>query len=81
LNRWGVKILDSTLYRWTVAAAEFRIPVYDRMLEIVLSGNYFQVNEIPIKVLQGSESENGTHQDYLWVYNSPPEKIVFFDFR
>jgi len=53
--------------------------VYDWMVEIVLSSSYIQADESLIKVLQGSKK--GTHQGYMWVYHSPPDNIVFFDYQ
>lgn len=80
-KRWGVELSESTVYEWTASAAKYLTPVYDQMVKKVLSGNYLQVDESPIKVLQGSEGKQGTHQGYLWVYHSPPDNIVFFDYR
>ncbi len=80
-KRWGVELSESTVYEWTASAAKYLTPVYDQMVKKVLSGNYLQVDESPIKVLQGSEAKQGIHQGYLWVYHSPPDDIVFFDYR
>jgi len=51
---WGVEIPDSTLYGWTAAAVQFITSIYDRMLEITLSGHYLKVDESPLKVLLDS---------------------------
>ena len=80
-KRWGVELSESTVYEWTASAAKYLTPVYDQMVKKVLLGSYLQVDESPIKVLQGSEGKKGTHQGYLWVYHSPPDDIVFFDYR
>ena len=46
----------------------------------VLSQGYLQVDETPIPVLDKSK-KGKTHQGYHWVYYSPFEKTVFFDYH
>jgi hypothetical protein len=55
-------------------------PLYDQMRRRAMQSQYLQVDESPIKVLD-SDKPSGTHQGYQWVYHSPVERIVFFDYR
>jgi len=47
--------------------------------QVLLSG-YVQADESPIKVLD-SEKKGDTHRGYMWVYYTPIDKIVIFNYR
>jgi transposase len=55
-------------------------PLYDRLKEKVLIQGYLQADESPVKVLDPLK-RGKTHQGYHWVYHSPLEKALFFDYR
>lgn len=80
-KRWGIELADSTVYEWTASATNYLKIIYDKIVERVLRSLYIQADESPLEVLQGSETKKGTHRGYLWVYHSPPDGIVFFDYR
>jgi transposase len=80
-KRWGIELSESTVYEWTASAVNCVRAIYDLIVKKVIASGYIQVDESPIKVLQGSEAKKGTHRGYLWVYHSPPDNIVFFDYR
>jgi len=80
-KRFGVELAESTVYEWTASAAKYLTPIYELIVQKVLMSHYVQIDETPIKVLLGSEGKKGAHQGYLWVYHSPPDNIVFFDYR
>jgi transposase len=71
---------DSTINDWFAACCKLLEPLYQQMRKQALQGTYLQVDESPIKVLD-SDKPSGTHQGYQWVYHSPSERIVFFDYR
>jgi transposase len=71
---------DSTINDWFAACCKLLEPLYQQMRKQALQGAYLQVDESPIKVLD-SDKPSGTHQGYQWVYHSPSERIVFFDYR
>jgi hypothetical protein len=52
----------------------------DNLKHRVLSQGYLQVDETPIRVLDRSKIGK-THRGYHWVYYSPLEKTVLFDYR
>jgi len=78
--RMGVSIAKSTVNGWIKNTCEFLEPLYDLHIRAVLSSHYLQVDETPVKVLDQSKP-GGTRKSYHWVYYSPPDKLVMFDFQ
>jgi len=79
-KREGVKIPSSTINGWQEAVCNLLEPLYDTLKHRVLSQGYLQVDETPIQVLDKSK-KGKTHRGYHWVYYSPLEKTVLFDYR
>jgi transposase len=75
---WNVS--DSTMNDWYASCYTLLDPLYQHMRRRALTSRYLQVDESPIKVLD-SDKPSGTHQGYQWVYHSPSERIIFFDYR
>ena len=73
-------IPSSTINDWFVSVCCLLEPLYNRTKEKVLESGYLQVDESPIKVLD-SNKKGSTHQGYQWVYHSPEQKLLFFDYR
>ena len=46
----------------------------------ILSGNYLQAHETPIKVLD-KEKKGKSHRGYYWVYRDPQSGLVLFDYQ
>jgi transposase len=81
-KREGVKIPSSTLNGWQESVCNLLEPLYDTLKHRVLSQGYLQVDETPIQVLEPPGSKKGkTHRGYHWIYHSPLEKMVFFDYN
>lgn len=78
--RMGITIAKSTANGWFKNTCEFLEPLYDLHIRAVLSSHYLQVDETPVKVLDQTKPE-GTRKSYHWVYYSPPDKLVMFDFQ
>lgn len=78
--RMGVTIAKSTVNGWIKNTCEFLEPLYELHIRAVLSSHYLQVDETPVKVLDHSKP-GGTRKSYHWVYYSPPDKLVMFDFQ
>ncbi len=53
---------------------------YDTLKKQVLSSHYLQADETPIKVLDKNK-KGTTHRGYHWVYHSPVQRLVLFDYR
>jgi len=79
-KREGIKLSSSTINGWQEAVCNLLEPLYDTLKHRVLSQGYLQVDETPIQVLDKSK-KGKTHRGYHWVYYSPFEKTVLFDYR
>lgn len=79
-KREGVKISSSTINGWQESVCNLLEPLYDTLKHRVLSQGYLQVDETPIPVLD-ENTKGKTHRGYHWVYYSPLEKTVFFDYN
>ena len=74
------KISPSTINGWQEAICNLLEPLYGTLKHRVLSQGYLQVDETPIQVLDKNK-KGKTHRGYHWVYYSPFEKTVLFDYR
>jgi len=84
-ERLGMKIPSSTLNGWLPAACNLLEPLYLTLRFEVLKSTYLQGDETPIPVLD-KQKKGKTHQGYhrpatRWVYYSPEEKLVLFDYQ
>lgn len=82
-KRDGVKLSSSTINGWQDAVCNLLEPLYQTLKHRVLSQGYLQADETPIQVLEknGIRKKEKTHRGYMWIYHSPLEKTVFFDYR
>ena len=78
--REGIQIASSTIEGWTREALLKLEPLYEQLIFDTKAQGYLQVDESPIKVLD-SERKGATHQGYYWVYHSPLDKTVLFDYQ
>ena len=79
-KRDGVKLSSSTINGWQESICNLLEPLYDCLKHRVLSQGYLQVDETPLQVLDKTK-KGKTHRGYHWVYHSPIEKMVLFDYR
>ena len=79
-EREGIKLPSSTLTDWVAATCKLLDPLYEALKKEVLSSNYLQVDETPIKVLDKTK-KGTTHRGYHWVYHAPLKRLVLFDYR
>ena len=75
-----VTIPRSTIDSWQTGTANLVWSLYEELKRQVLGQGYIQLDETPIKVLD-QRKKGTTHRGYYWVYHSPPEHIVFFDYQ
>lgn len=79
-KRQGVTLAESTINDWFRASCDLLEPLYECLKKQVIKGNYLMADETPIDVL--TENKPGaTHKGYHWVYYSPVERLVLFDYR
>jgi transposase len=79
-KREEIRIPSSTINGWQESICNLLEPLYDTFKYRVLSQGYLQVDETPIQVLDKAK-KGKTHRGYHWVYYSPLEKTVFFDYN
>lgn len=78
-SRENIPIASSTLEGWTKQALNRLEPLYNQLLFDMKTKGYIQADETPIKVLE-SNKKGACHQGYYWVYHSPLDKTVLFDY-
>jgi transposase len=78
--REGIPIAASTLDGWAKTALEKLQILYDHLLEDTKSKGYLQVDETSIRVLN-KDKKGACHLGYYWVYHSPIDKAVLFDYQ
>lgn len=79
-KRESVTISSSTINGWQESVCNLLEPLYETLIFMVLSQGYLMADETPIQVLDRNK-KGKTHRGYHWVYYSPLEKIVFFEYN
>lgn len=75
-----IDIPRSTMGGWQSAIARLLRLLYDEQKRQVLGQGYLQVDETPIQVLD-PKKKGKTHRGYYWVYYSPIQRMVMFDYQ
>jgi transposase len=75
-----IHLAESTLNDWFSATCRLLEPLYDVLQREVQGSHYLQADETPIPV-QTQDKPGATHKGYLWVYHSPPDQMVVFDYN
>lgn len=78
--REGIPIAQSTLDGWASQAMDRLEILWDHLAADTKARGYLQVDESRIKVLE-SPKKGSCHQGWYWVYHSPIEKTVLFDYQ
>ncbi|QCR24511.1 IS66 family transposase [Pontibacter sp. SGAir0037] len=78
--REGIQIASSTIEGWAKEALLKLEPLYGQLVFETKAKGYLQVDESPIKVLD-SDKKGACHQGYYWVYHSPLDRTVLFDYQ
>jgi transposase len=79
-KRLGADVSDRTIGGWVAAGGDLLTVVYDTLVSRTQKSDYVQADETPIRVLDKNK-KGETHQGYYWVYQSPVEKTVCFQYR
>lgn len=79
-ERAGVKLALSTLSDTVAKVCELMYPLYECLRDTILQGDYLQVDETPIQVMDRA-TKGKTHRGFHWVYHAPKQKLVLFDYR
>lgn len=79
-KRQGVTIAESTISGWFNGVADLLEPLYEKLKERIRQCDYLQADETPIQV-KDPLKPGKTHKGYYWVYHSPIDKLVCFDYQ
>jgi transposase len=79
-KRQGVTIAESTISGWFNGVGDLLEPLYEKLKERIRQCDYLQADETPIQV-KDPLRQGKTHRGYYWVYHSPIEKLVCFDYQ
>jgi len=78
--RENVRIPANTINGWQDSISGLLWPLFEKQKQLVLGQGYLQVDETPIRVLD-KDVKGKCHQGYYWVYNSPIQNAVLYDYR
>lgn len=79
-KRHDVTLPLSTLTDWVRQSADLLAPLYQQLKTTLLQAHYLQADESPLRVLD-REKKGCSHLGYMWVYHSPLDGLVLFDYR
>ena len=87
-NRLGVSIPKSTMCGWLKQSADRLLPLYEKLVVLVLKANYLMIDETRMEVqikkppARRKKSKKGkTHRGYYWSYLNVAEKLLFFEYN
>lgn len=78
--RENVRIPANTINGWQDSISGLLQPLFEKQKQLVLGQGYLQVDETPIRVLD-KDVKGKCHKGYYWVYNSPIQNAVLYDYR
>jgi hypothetical protein len=76
-RRYQVSLSEQSMVRWVAQSAEVLEPVYNRMHQNLIDGDYLQIDETPIQVMDPDYPKNQTRQAWLWPISAPGGDVVF----
>lgn len=79
-KRENIPIAPSTIEGWTKQSLRFLQILYEHLIKTTRAKGYLQADETPIRVLE-KDKKGSCHRGYYWVYHSPIDKTVLFDYR
>lgn len=79
-KRIGIKIPYTTLVDATHQGIKWLEVLYESLRQKIFATSYIHADETPNKVLDKNK-KGTTHTGYYWVYYSPIERLVLFDYR
>jgi hypothetical protein len=74
-ERHGVEIPRQQMVQWIEHIAGWLKPIYEAMWQEMKAGNYLQIDETPVKVLDRDVSGK-TARGYLWFYAVPRKDVI-----
>ncbi len=88
LNRLGVPIPKSTMCGWLAQSADRLLPLFEKLVELVLKASYLMIDETRIEVQvkkppakRKKPKKGKTHRGYYWGYLAVEQQLLFFDYN
>ena len=75
-----IRISPSTIGGWVKRSLDCLEILYDHLKMQIQNEGYLQADESPIRVLD-KDKKGKTHTGYYWVYHSPIQRLVLFDYQ
>jgi len=79
-GRENIRIPANTINGWQDSTSRLVFYLFEKHKQLVLGQGYLQVDETPIRVLD-KDVKGKCHQGFYWVYNSPLQNAVLYDYR
>ncbi|SFG08239.1 Transposase [Salegentibacter agarivorans] len=79
-KREKVPIAPSSMNGWCARGIDRIVPLFEELIADVKSQGYLQVDETTIKV-QDEGKKGKTHLGFYWVYHSPIDGNIVFDYQ
>ncbi|MCK4919533.1 MAG: IS66 family transposase [Bacteroidales bacterium] len=79
-KRQNMIIAESTMNGWFASSCRLLEPLHEKLMKKAQQNSYLMADETPIPVLT-KDKPGATHKGYHWVYYSPLNKLVCFDYR
>jgi transposase len=79
-KRQDVCIAESSINDWFAGGCRLMEPLYEKLAGLMVRGSYLMADETPIPVLD-KDKPGTTHRGYHWVYYSPLDKLVCFNYQ
>jgi len=76
-KRYGFTVPRQNLVRWVEKVAQWLKPIYHHIGKELLSGDYIQADETPIKYCDPDYGEKKTRQGYLCGYSRPGGNVYY----
>jgi len=77
LRRYQAPVSRQNMVRWIARCSEVLEPIYNSMRQNLVDGDYLQIDETPIKVLDPDSEQNKAQQGWLWPISRPGGDVVF----
>ena len=74
---WGAQLSRKTMADWVAYVADWFEPIYGRMRERLLAGDYLQADETPIRYMDPDLKKGKVSSGYMWLIGAPGDNVVF----
>lgn len=79
-RRHGLELSWQTMCDWVATAAEMLSPILLAMRRALMKRRVVLADETPV-LMQTSAKSKGCHKSYLWIWTTPREDLVLYEFE